>query len=88
MLISFSGRTKQIFFLVIKLEPQLLPWLQPTKNNSAPTELDVSISASDLVLSYLLTTVIKNWFGLLTDQDIKTQRKAIILPFSVVNSYS
>ena len=45
MLISFSGRTKQIFFLVIKLEPRLLSWLQPWKNNCVPTELDVSISA-------------------------------------------
>ena len=46
MLISFSGRTKQIFFLVIKLEPRLLSWLQPRKNNCVPTELDVSISAT------------------------------------------
>ena len=45
LLISFSGRTKQIFFLVIKLEPRLLSRLQPRKNNSVPTELDVSISA-------------------------------------------
>ena len=45
MLISFSGRTKQIFFLVIKLEPRLLSWLQPRKNNYLPTELDVSILA-------------------------------------------
>jgi hypothetical protein len=46
LLISFSGRTKQIFFLVIKLEPRLLSWLQPRKNNCVPTELDVSISAT------------------------------------------
>ena len=46
MLISFSGRTKQIFFLVIKLEPRLLlSWLQPRKNDCVPTELDVSILA-------------------------------------------
>ena len=45
MLIFFSGRTKEIFFLVIKLEPPILSWLQPRKNNSVPTELDVSISA-------------------------------------------
>ena len=45
LLISFSGRTKQIFFLVIKLEPGLLSLLQPRKNNCVPTELDVSISA-------------------------------------------
>ena len=45
LLISFSGRTKQIFFLVIKLEPRLLSWLHPRKNNCVPTELDVSISA-------------------------------------------
>ena len=45
MLISFSSRTKQIFFFVIKLEPGLLPWLQLRKNNRVPTELDVSISA-------------------------------------------
>ena len=38
--------TKQIFFLVIKLEPRLLSWLQPRKNNCVPTELDVSISAT------------------------------------------
>jgi hypothetical protein len=31
--------------LVIKLEPLLLSWLQPRKNNCVPTELDVSISA-------------------------------------------
>ena len=37
--------TKQIFFLVIKLEPLLLFWLQPRKNHCVPTELDVSISA-------------------------------------------
>ena len=49
MLISFSGRTKQIFFLIIKLEPWLLSWLQPRKNNFAPTELDVSISAYDSI---------------------------------------
>ena len=45
MLISFSGRTKQILFSVIKLEPRLLSWLHPRKINFAPTELDVSISA-------------------------------------------
>jgi hypothetical protein len=37
--------TKQIFFLVIKLEPLLLSWLQTRKINCVPTELDVSISA-------------------------------------------
>jgi hypothetical protein len=42
-------RNKQIFFLVIKLEPQLLSWLQPRKNNCVPTELDVSISAYERV---------------------------------------
>ena len=47
MLISFSARTKQIIFLVIKLEPRLLSWFQPRKNNCVPTELDVSISAMD-----------------------------------------
>jgi hypothetical protein len=46
LLISFSGRTKQIFFSVIKLEPPILTWLQPRKNNCVPTELDVSISAT------------------------------------------
>jgi hypothetical protein len=46
LLISFSGRTKQIFFLIIKLEPWLLSWSQPRKNNFASTELDVSISAT------------------------------------------
>ena len=50
LLISFSGRTKQIFFLLIKLEPPILPWLQPRKNNCVPTELDVSISAFVLCL--------------------------------------
>jgi hypothetical protein len=45
LLISFSGRTKQIFFLVIKLEPRLLSRLQSRENNSVPTELDVSILA-------------------------------------------
>ena len=40
-----SGRTKQIFCLVIKLEPGILSWLQPRKNNCVATELDVSISA-------------------------------------------
>ena len=39
--------TKQIFFLLIKLEPRLLSWLQPRKNNFVPTELDVSFSAND-----------------------------------------
>ena len=39
--------TKQIFFLVIKLEPWLLSRLQPRKNSCVPTELDVSISAKD-----------------------------------------
>ena len=39
--------TKQIFFLVIKLEPLLLSWLQPRKSNCVPTELDVSISANE-----------------------------------------
>ena len=38
--------TKQIFFLVIKLEPLLMSWVQPRKSNCVPTELDVSISAS------------------------------------------
>ena len=42
--------TKQIFFLVIKLEPLLLSWLQPRKSNCVPTELDVSISAIDISL--------------------------------------
>ena len=32
--------TKQIFFLVIKLEPLILSWLQPRKSNCVPTELD------------------------------------------------
>ena len=45
LLISFSGRTKQMFFLVIKLEPRLSAWLQPRKNNCVPTELDISIWA-------------------------------------------
>ena len=39
--------TKQIFSLVIKLEPLLLSWLQPRKSNCVPTELDVSILAKD-----------------------------------------
>ena len=43
--------TKQIFYLVIKLEPQLLSWVQPRKNNCVPTELDVSTSAMDLATS-------------------------------------
>ena len=51
MLISFSGRTKQILFSVIKLEPQLLSWLQPRKINFAPTELDVSISAIEITFT-------------------------------------
>ena len=55
MLISFSGRTKQIFFLVIDLEPRLSSWLQPRKNNFVPTELDVSISA--YVYSYRLLSM-------------------------------
>ena len=38
--------TKQIFFLVIKLEPRLLSWLQPRKKHCVPTELDVSILAT------------------------------------------
>ena len=66
MLISFSGRTKQIFFLIIKLEPWLLSWLQPRKNNFAPTELDVSISANEaklfLKLIFLFLSFIKLWF--------------------------
>ena len=45
MLISFSGRIKQIFFMVTK--PPILSWLQPRKNNCVPTELDVSISANE-----------------------------------------
>ena len=53
MLISFSGRTKQIFFLVIKLEPRLLSWLQPRKINFAPTELNVSISAGVIYFALL-----------------------------------
>ena len=51
LLISFSGRTKQIFFLVIKLEPWLLPWLQPRKTNCVPTEMDVTTSAFVLFVS-------------------------------------
>ena len=39
--------TKQIFFLLIKLEPRISSWLQPRKNNFVPTELDVSFSAND-----------------------------------------
>ena len=31
--------------MVIKLEPPILSWLQPRKNNCVPTELDVSIWA-------------------------------------------
>ena len=46
MLISFSGRTKEIFFLVIKLELGIIG----KENNSVPTELDVSISALELVI--------------------------------------
>ena len=71
MLISFSGRTKQIFFLVIKLEPPILSWLQPRKNNRVPTELDVSISAiivhriesicTDRPMSRLHISVLENW---------------------------
>ena len=45
LITSFSGRTKQIFFLIIKLEPWLLSWLQPSKNNFVPKEWDVSVSA-------------------------------------------
>ena len=45
--VRYGFRTKQIFFLFIKLEPGLLSWLQPRKNNCAPTELDVSISATE-----------------------------------------
>ena len=36
--------------MVIKLEPQLLSWLQPRKNNCIPRELDVSISANVVIL--------------------------------------
>ena len=39
--------TKQIFFLVIKLEPWLLSWLQPRKNYFVRRELDVSFLAND-----------------------------------------
>ncbi len=46
--------TKQIFFLVIKLEPLLLSWLQPRKSNCVPTELDVSISAIVLLSRFHL----------------------------------
>ena len=48
LLISFSGRTKQIFFLIIELEPWLFFRLQPRENNFVPIELDVSISAKVL----------------------------------------
>ena len=67
MLISFSGRTKQIFFLVIKLEPGLLSWLQPRKNKCVPTELDVSISAieekeqSYINVNQALDETVQNW---------------------------
>ena len=62
LLISFSGRTKQIFFLVIKLEPGLLSWLQPRINNCVPTELDVSISAFGLRSNTGKTQSVKyNW---------------------------
>ena len=47
ILISFSCKTKQIFFLVVKLEPPILSWLQPRKNNCVPIEWDVSILAKD-----------------------------------------
>ena len=30
-----------------QLEPPILSWLQPRKNNCVPTEFDVSISATD-----------------------------------------
>ena len=63
--------TKQIFFLVIKLEPPILSWLQPRKNNRVPTELDVSISAiivhriesicTDRPMSRLHISVLENW---------------------------
>ena len=60
MLISFSGRTKQIFFLFIKLEPGLLSWLQPRKNNCVPTELDVSISANVFQKMYVNVNSMKH----------------------------
>ena len=37
-------------------------------NNISPSNFNLCSSDTDLVLSYLITTLIENWFGLLTDQ--------------------
>ena len=78
MLISFSGRTKQIFFLVIKLEPPILSWLQPRKNNCVPTELDVSISAN--VVPSLIS---KNLWQILLEMK---KKKKLRKKFKIANS--
>ena len=59
--------TKQIFFLVIKLEPLLLSWLQPRKSNCVPTELDVSISAIAFRLEMLFSNESALLFKVLKD---------------------
>ena len=37
-------------------------------NNISPSNFNLCSSDTDLVLSYLITALIENWFGLLTDQ--------------------
>ena len=37
-------------------------------NHICPSNFNLCSSDTDLVLSYLITTLIENWFGLLTDQ--------------------
>ena len=56
--------TKQIFFLVIELEPLLLSWLQPRKSNCVPTEFDVSISAyvRVLIIFFMIFKVMCSFF--------------------------
>ena len=41
----------------MKLEPPILSWLQPRKNNYVPTELDISISAFVSSKLFLIGTV-------------------------------
>ena len=41
-----------MYISVMELEPGLLSWLQPRKNNCVPTELDVSILAYDKKTRY------------------------------------
>ena len=82
LLISFSGRTKQIFFLVIKLEPRLLSRLQPRKNNSVPTELDVSISAIVEIAAFRLERIFQPMRAL------KFITGHVVLTRLIIKSYS